>query len=1364
MLKKISAVLATLSMIMVGLSVSPASATTYSANENSTANKLVYSGTQAANGDFSIPVTGIKHANLVQRWVWKGTKLSDVMNKTIKVNLTLTRPNGTPVANIISSPNFSYYEYAVLFHANSQNQDPAVTLPVGVTETTITPVSGTTYDRLHIDVYSGLQNEDGSDLAVGTYRLTYQVLVDGVPYSGFQATPAADTAYTEANSVSAEQPWAITKTRDIQYGLFDSVSVSTLTCLNTSLVSSGDALTIRRLTDGNLGQSVATSYVNVYTGGSGIGSYDSSTPLSVNSGMLSIRTQFSSEPRIYNTSSTNASANAANKVAAGVHTFEISVAKANGTEVSGACLVPATTTPTAQLNQTTVNASVGGYSDSAKMACQAYDSTTNLPVGDLTPVNWVTSFGNNQCIPGAVPPGSTVYVKFLTWSETFPGWITYSAASNTVTIPGLGINLTSTASNGTSFGQVKDLGLIDESRVGNRQHSYVQVTDPSGGFWEVASMANAANTSSTYKIRRYKATGLDSNFSSSEFSTGSGFSVGASFGWHGTLAAPKFTMATVDPSGTPALTVRDFSVGGAQGDIRTVTKSDLDGICSNASAFGAGYTLSASERLASVLSAPSSDVWLQIACSSSNNANPPVTKTGYLVIRLNISNTNAPTIVTNLGVPTDALNKFHTGGSMAGMTGVDHTTNFAATGSAPMFTFLSIAMNQNWSNFQAPYTYGAAKVYRITSAGVVTSTDAGLTLPSGASNTQVTPNMDEQNFGTSIFVINTSSMGQGAPTETMYKLGATGGLTPFTLVMDNNADYPVLQNAQDNLYRTVGITSDGQVVMIRWRGTYSQQNGNSTILALAKVNLTTGVVTTFGEAIKFNQPSWNGYSNTVPMGGNSLGFIAQDLSHQGKVIFQYIAGGDLATNGGGGGSVPVPVGDGTAELGHSINSGGTTFTLTGTGLNLVTEVWVGGVKATIKTKADGTITVQVPAGTSSSAPVVFKYNGGEVTAGIWNYVGAVKVSQNVTVNVGGNLANYGEPDRTLSASSVNSANNSALSVTFDFTTTTPKVCVVVNVNKLHLLSSGVCTVKTSQAGNAWLAKSADVLTNITVIKATQSWSTSPATTLSITDATPGRIVASLDNNESVLEFTSLNPTICDVDADGTVTGFVAGTCTVTVGQAGDSRFSPIAPVSVTVTITADTNPIADFATTENDSVGPKPIPSGAAGSFVSTNDPSFQLSWNSATGKLIPRATGIYLGNIDAKVEFTKNGVNYACVMTFGNLTKMPVKTAAQKKAAKAAKVFSTTTAFCTDAKKLSIPASLDGKANFAKLKSVPKTTAEKAAEKISFGALKGFTGTVTITVTRYRAWWSTLLNVTGDKGNGKKIKATKRVTVVTLG
>jgi len=1362
MLKKISAVVATLSMMLVGLSVSPASATSYAANADSTANREVVASTQLPNGDFSVPLPNLTSIRLVKSWTWKGTKVADVLNKRLKVNVSLTRPNGAAVNNIASSSAFQYYMYSTLFQGFGQE---SVTLPVGTTETTITPGNNNTYDRYTADLYMSVNAEVASALATGTYRITYEVLLDGAAITNFGTSDVANTNFSLPASVNFEQPRAVSINQDVQFGTYKSVQISTQTCLKVSAVTSGDQITARRVVDGVVQTTSPYNYVSAY-----VQQRNVNTPnnvLTVDYSAMAQGAYFYADSVYYNPANIgDGTATANNTISQGSHTFEISLTKADGTEVSGPCLAPAPNQPSAGVNGDAVAVNLWGpYNYPYLLGCQLFLASDNSPVGNpglvSTEIPMSGYYTSITCQPTGYPRGVSLYAKLYAYSPGLSAWKSYSPASSNFTAPLNGVTLSTTPSNGTAFGQIKTPVLVDELSLGSNSHNIFRASEPTGGFYESVRMGDSGSGKTLIKLRRLTAAGVDSNFNNTTFEYPDA-AAALTIAWHGTLVSPKPVVAIMNRQNFTTLQVRDFTTAGAAGDSRTFTNAELDTLCASSGAFGSGYIFNKSNS-AKVYATATSDVYMQISCQTPFDMMSSSTNYGYLLLKINLANSATPTIVTVLGNPTTEFPMFATGGSMAGPTGIPAAANAAATGATPMLTFVAMPTKQE----SMTYTYSQPKLIRVAANGTVTSVNAGLTLPSGTSS-QYSLNLFEDDYGTIFLNTYTMSMnGSGAPVSEYYIAGPTGAFARLNLNLDSASGF----NSDSGIYRVIGKTTDGQLLTLRRGGSYDPQTSSMmATVAMMKINLTNGNTTTFGEALSYSQSNMYTMVDVLPLAGNGVLFVSQDETNQGKILIVRFNGGELPTNGGGnnggGGSVtaPDPTGDGTTELGKSINGGGSTFTLTGTGLNVVTEVWIGGVKATIKTKASGSITVVVPRGTSATAPVVFKYTGGEVTAGVWNYVGAAKVSQTLTFNAGGALANYADPDRTLTATSANSATQAAISVPITFVSSTTKVCTIVNGNKLHFVASGVCTVKATQPGSAWLNKATDVSSTVTVIKATQSWSTTPATTLAVTDVTPGRIEAVLNNSESVIDFTSQTPLVCEVDGAGNVTGLIAGTCTVLVSQVGDARYSAVAPVTVTVTVTADTNPIDDFATTEADSEAAKPIPSSPAGTFIATNDPSFQLSWNSATGKLIPRAGGIYIGHINAKVEFTRNNVNYVCQMSFGNLAKMPVKTSAQKKAAKAMKVFSTKTAFCYDAKKLSVPVSLDGKANFAKLKPVSKTTAEKNAEKLAANALKGFTGNVTITVTRYRTWWSTMLNVTGDKGNGKKIKATKRVTSVVLG
>ena len=198
------------------------------------------------------------------------------------------------------------------------------------------------------------------------------------------------------------------------------------------------------------------------------------------------------------------------------------------------------------------------------------------------------------------------------------------------------------------------------------------------------------------------------------------------------------------------------------------------------------------------------------------------------------------------------------------------------------------------------------------------------------------------------------------------------------------------------------------------------------------------------------------------------------------------------------------------------------------------------------------------------------------------------------------------------------------------------------------------------------------------------------------------------------------------------------------------------------------DPNADVAPEEGDgSTGPKPVPSGGDKKFVETNDKTFQIAWDKNAGKLISRATGIYTGYIQAVATFKVGEVTYTCSAVFGTLKIMPQKTAAQKAAAMKMKTF-TGKQFCIDKIKMDAK-SLTPKggmtpANFKKIKSAKKSSSELAKEKLALAALKNFTGEVSIQVTRYRAWPTTMVNLGDHTAKGGKIPFLIRNTKVTLG
>jgi hypothetical protein len=195
------------------------------------------------------------------------------------------------------------------------------------------------------------------------------------------------------------------------------------------------------------------------------------------------------------------------------------------------------------------------------------------------------------------------------------------------------------------------------------------------------------------------------------------------------------------------------------------------------------------------------------------------------------------------------------------------------------------------------------------------------------------------------------------------------------------------------------------------------------------------------------------------------------------------------------------------------------------------------------------------------------------------------------------------------------------------------------------------------------------------------------------------------------------------------------------------------------------DPNAEVGPTEGDGDTPAKGIAGT-GKFIASNDPTFQLAWTKATGKLVSQATGVYIGYIEAKITFTKAGKAYTCTAQFGTIKALPAKTAADKLAAMKSKTFAGKQ-FCIDKTKLdpktTAPVGGFTTANFKKIKPMNKLAAELTQEAAALAALKGFSGEVQVQVTRYRAWPSTMVNLGNWDSKGGRISVQIRNTKVAL-
>jgi hypothetical protein len=210
-------------------------------------------------------------------------------------------------------------------------------------------------------------------------------------------------------------------------------------------------------------------------------------------------------------------------------------------------------------------------------------------------------------------------------------------------------------------------------------------------------------------------------------------------------------------------------------------------------------------------------------------------------------------------------------------------------------------------------------------------------------------------------------------------------------------------------------------------------------------------------------------------------------------------------------------------------------------------------------------------------------------------------------------------------------------------------------------------------------------------------------------------------------FTSTTPAICDVTADGHVTGIKPGKCTVTVTQPGDARFAAATPGTMEFDIVADSGaPAVD----NGDPLHPTSL---ASGSLNKLGDAGF--TWDKKLGNLSIETYGIWIGKINAISEFTIAGKAYKCSVDFGILKALPSKTPAEIKAAMAKKIFKASKPFCN-----------------AKTETAAWTALKK-----------GYVGLdVKVTITRYRMYPTTYKPINAI--TKKPITTQVRVVYLTLG
>ena len=138
------------------------------------------------------------------------------------------------------------------------------------------------------------------------------------------------------------------------------------------------------------------------------------------------------------------------------------------------------------------------------------------------------------------------------------------------------------------------------------------------------------------------------------------------------------------------------------------------------------------------------------------------------------------------------------------------------------------------------------------------------------------------------------------------------------------------------------------------------------------------------------------------------------------------------------------------------------------------------------------------------------------------------------------------------------------------TTSTPAICTVSGMT-LTLKIAGTCTLVASQAGNSIYNPAPSITRSITLTKAPQTITFSPAESINLSQS-PYTLTATASSGLTV-SFTSTTPSICTVSGN-LLTVRAAGSCSVAANQTGNSTYASAPSVSRAITTTKAPQTIA----------------------------------------------------------------------------------------------------------------------------------------------------------------------------------------------
>ena len=187
-------------------------------------------------------------------------------------------------------------------------------------------------------------------------------------------------------------------------------------------------------------------------------------------------------------------------------------------------------------------------------------------------------------------------------------------------------------------------------------------------------------------------------------------------------------------------------------------------------------------------------------------------------------------------------------------------------------------------------------------------------------------------------------------------------------------------------------------------------------------------------------------------------------------------------------------------------------------------------------------------------------------AGNTNYNAATQVTQNITVGKGTQTIVFGAaPTVAVGGTGTVSATGGASGNPVTFSSTTTSVCSIAGTT-VSGLTAGTCIIAANQAGNANYNAAPQVTQSIGVGKDSQTIVFGAAPTIVVGGT--GTVSATGGASGNPVTFTSTTTSVCTVSGTNgsTVTGIIAGTCTIAADQAGNANYSPATQVTQNITV------------------------------------------------------------------------------------------------------------------------------------------------------------------------------------------------------